>query len=103
MIWSVVADKHGRRLACILSLACIALTGMGSALSSSAWMLIMFRTLLGFGAGGNIPVTNVLLAEFLPTSSRGTELCRVFGVYWASGSVGLALLGLLLNRAIGPG
>ena len=103
IFWSVYADKHGRQRAFLLSLTCFVVAGLATALAWSANALIVLRTIVGFGVGGNIPVTNVLLAEFLPTSQRGTVICRVVGVVLGLGIVLLALVGLALSRALGPG
>lgn len=103
MFWSVFADKNGRRIAFMLSLACIVFAGFAAALSSSVNMLIVLRTIEGFGIGGNIPMANVLLAKFLPTNNRAMVLCPVAGVFWSAGIILVALLGLLLSRALGPG
>ena len=45
IFWSVFADKHGRRIAFMLSLACIVFTGLVTALASSVNMLIVLRTI----------------------------------------------------------
>lgn len=103
IFWSVYTDKRGRHSAFLLSLICVVVTGLAMALAQSVNMLIVLRTIVGFGVGGNIPVTNVLLAEFLPTSHRATVLCRVVGVFWAIGIILLSLLGLALSRALGSG
>ena len=103
IFWSVYADKHGRQRAFLLSLICFVVAGLATALAWSANAVIVLRTIVGFGVGGNIPVTNVLLAEFLPTSQRGAVICRVIGVIVGLGIALLALVGLALSRALGPG
>ena len=100
---SALADKSGRRIACFMSLACTVLAGFASALSSSVGMLLVCRTLVGFGIGGNIPVTNVFLAEFLPTNNRAAKLCQVIGIVSALSITLVSLLGFALSRALGSG
>lgn len=93
ILWSSLADTRGRRIASFLSLATIVLAGFTSALSSSIGMLIVCRTFVGFGIGGNLPVTNVLLAEFLPTTNRAAKLCQMVGIFWALSVMLVSLLG----------
>lgn len=50
--WSVFADKRGRRNAFVMSLACVFVGGVLSALSSSLALLCLFRVVVGFGVGG---------------------------------------------------
>lgn len=103
IFWSVYADKRGRHSAFLWSLIFLVVTGLATALSGSVKTLIILRTIVGFGIGGNIPVNNVILAEFLPTNQRAAVLCRVVGVFWALGIISLALLGLALKSALGSG
>ena len=51
---------------------------LGSALSPSFWVLIVFRFVLGFGVGGDYPVSAVLMSQF-PTA--GTAAVRRDGVF----------------------
>eukprot|EP00904_Undaria_pinnatifida_P002351 jgi/Undpi1/12116/HiC_scaffold_48.g14089.m1 len=103
VFWSVYADKCGRRNAFILSLACIFIAGLASAFAPSFYMLLFFRAIVGFGVGGSLPVTTVLISEFLPTSHRAAVLCRLSGMFWAAGLIITSLLGLVLSRTLGPG
>eukprot|EP00904_Undaria_pinnatifida_P013112 jgi/Undpi1/8931/HiC_scaffold_26.g11392.m1 len=89
IFWSVYADKHGRQGAFLLSLICFVVAGFATALAWSANSMIVLRTIVGFG--------------FLPTSQRGTVICRVIGVILGMGIVLLAVVGLALSRALGPG
>ena len=50
--WSVFADKRGRRNAFVLSLTCVFVGGVLSALSSSLALLCLCRVVVGFGVGG---------------------------------------------------
>ena len=103
ILWAALADRRGRRIACLLSLATNVFAGFASALSSSAGMLIVCRTLVGFGIGGNLPVSNVILAEFLPTNNRASKLCRMIGLVWALSVTLIALQGFCLIRVLGSG
>lgn len=50
--WSIHADKHGRRIAYVQSLACVFVGGVLSALSPNLVFLCVCRVLVGFGVGG---------------------------------------------------
>ncbi|CAM9239647.1 unnamed protein product [Ectocarpus fasciculatus] len=101
--WSVYADKRGRRTAFVSSLACVFVGGVFSALSPSLSVLCLCRVLVGFGVGGNLPVTTALVTEFLPTDDRAKILCRVAGLFWGVGMMSASLLGLILANVLGPG
>src|SRR5258707_10957302 len=78
--------------------AAIMITGaLGSALSPSYWVLIAFRFLLGFGVGGDYPVSAVLMSEYANRKDRGKLVGMVFGTQALGLIVGpliaLALLG----------
>lgn len=101
--WSVYADKHGRRGAFVFSLVFVFIGGLASAVSPSVHALLLFRAAVGFGVGGNIPVTTALVAEFLPTSARANVMCIIAGVFWGSGLACASLLGLILHTVLGAG
>ncbi|CAN0067204.1 unnamed protein product [Scytosiphon promiscuus] len=101
--WSIYADKRGRRTAFVQSLACVFVGGVFSAASPSFGLLCLCRMVVGFGVGGNLPVTTTLLTEFLPTKDRANVLCRIAGICWGIGSISASLIGLLLANIFGPG
>eukprot|EP00903_Cladosiphon_okamuranus_P008140 g7839.t1 len=101
--WSVYADKRGRRNAFVLSLTCVFVGGVLSALSSSLALLCLCRVVVGFGVGGNLPVTAALVTEFLPTEARAKVLCRIAGTFWGVGMISASLIGLTLANVLGPG
>ncbi|CAM9992240.1 unnamed protein product [Ectocarpus sp. 4 AP-2014] len=101
--WSIYADKRGRRTAFVSSLACVFVGGVFSALSPSLYILCLCRVLVGFGVGGNLPVTTALVTEFLPTDERARILCRVAGIFWGVGMISASLIGLILANVLGPG
>lgn len=101
--WSIYADKRGRRTAFVRSLACVFVGGVASALAPSLLLLCLCRIVVGFGVGGNIPVTTALVTEFLPTKNRAEVLCFVSGTFWGIGIISASLLGLILANALGPG
>lgn len=103
VFWSVYADKRGRRSAFMLSLSFIFLAGLASALVPSFLLLLGSRTIVGFGVGGNIPVSVALVTEFLPTKQRAPVLSYMNGLFWGAGIVSASLIGLLLSQVFGPG
>ena len=101
--WSVYADKCGRRSAFVQSLACVFLAGVASAAAPSLVTLCIFRMVVGFGVGGNLPVSAALVAEFLPTSQRAYVLCGISGAFWGVGVITASLLGLVLANTLRSG
>ncbi|CAB1098718.1 unnamed protein product [Ectocarpus sp. CCAP 1310/34] len=101
--WSIYADKRGRRTAFVSSLACVFVGGVLSALSPSFFVLCLCRAVVGFGVGGNLPVTTALITEFLPTDDRANILCATAGIFWGIGMIFASLFGLMLANVLGPG
>ncbi len=70
---------------------------LGAALSPSFWVLIAFRFVLGFGVGGDYPVSAVMVSEYANRKDRGKLVGMVFGTQALGLIVGpliaLALLG----------
>ena len=52
---------------------------LGSALAPSYWVLIVFRFVLGFGVGGDYPVSAVMVSEYANRKDRGKLVGMVFG------------------------
>ena len=69
---------------------------------SFLWLLL-FRAIVGFGIGGSIPVTTVLISELVPTNYRATAQTLMYGIVWAAGLTTASLIGLVLSKAFGPG
>src|SRR5438874_4774410 len=91
------ADVIGRKHVYWLVAAIMIAGALGSALSQSYWVLIGFRFLLGFGVGGDYPVSAVLMSEYANRKDRGKLVGMVFGTQALGLIVGplvaLALLG----------
>jgi MFS transporter, PHS family, inorganic phosphate transporter len=91
------ADLRGRKRVYWLVAVIMIVAALGSALSPSLWVLIAFRFLLGFGVGGDYPVSAVLMSEHANRKDRGKLVGMVFGTQALGLIVGplvaLALLG----------
>lgn len=103
VFWSVYADRYGRRNAFVLTLACIFVAGLASSFAPSFVSLLLCRTAVGFGVGGNLPVTSALVTEFMPTKERAKILCFISGAFWGFGLICASFLGLILYNVVGRG
>ncbi len=91
--WGFICDKTGRSKAVILSTA---LYGLFTAITafSSSWLLVgVYRFITGFGIGGVIVTTNILIAEIWPEKRRAIAL----GIVSAAMPVGIIVAGALNN------
>jgi MFS transporter, PHS family, inorganic phosphate transporter len=97
MILGRFADLGGRKRVYWLVALIMIVAALGSALAPSYWVLIGFRFLLGFGVGGDYPVSAVLMSEYANRKDRGKLVGMVFGTQALGLIVGplvaLALLG----------
>jgi len=79
ILWGVLADFYGRKAAILLSAVVFIGTSICGAMPSLNWNIGMCF-LMGFGAGGMLPVTYALLAEMMPSKHRGWALVLVGGL-----------------------
>jgi MFS transporter, PHS family, inorganic phosphate transporter len=97
MVFGRFADVAGRKRVYWLVAVIMVVAALGSALSPSFWVLIAFRFVLGFGVGGDYPVSAVLMSEYANRKDRGKLVGMVFGTQALGLIVGplvaLALLG----------
>jgi MFS transporter, PHS family, inorganic phosphate transporter len=98
-----LADTIGRTRVYWISAALMVLAAVGSALSPSLAVLAAFRFLLGFGVGGDYPVSAVLISEYAGHRDRGRQVALVFSAQAVGLIVGpLVALALLSGGAGAP-
>ncbi len=94
-----LADVIGRTRVYWMSAALMVLAAIGSALSPSLAVLTAFRFLLGFGVGGDYPVSAVLMSEYAGRKDRGRQV----GLVFSAQAVGLIIGPLLALALLGGG
>lgn len=101
VLFGFIADRIGRTKALMLSILTYSLCSLGSGLSTSLGMLIVFRFVLGLGMGGEWNTGATLVAETWPTHLRARAIAMVQSA-WAWGLAGAALVTwIVLDRLHG--
>ncbi len=91
--WGFICDRIGRSKSVILSTAFYGLFTVLTAFSSS-WLTVgVYRFLTGFGVGGVIVTTNILISELWPEKKRAV----VLGIVSAAMPVGFIVAGAMNN------
>jgi MFS transporter, PHS family, inorganic phosphate transporter len=97
IVFGRFADRVGRKPVYWLVAAIMIAGALGSAFAPSFWTLIAFRFVLGFGVGGDYPVSAVMVSEYANRKDRGKLVGTVFGTQALGLIIGplvaLALLG----------
>eukprot|EP01113_Clastostelium_recurvatum_P000991 TRINITY_DN10421_c0_g1_i1.p1 TRINITY_DN10421_c0_g1~~TRINITY_DN10421_c0_g1_i1.p1 ORF type:complete len:495 (-),score=121.77 TRINITY_DN10421_c0_g1_i1:12-1496(-) len=83
-VWSIVADTLGRKPSFLFTVLTASIFGVASALAPSYWVFLVLRFLVGFGLGGNFPITYSMLIEFLAVQNRGL-LGVILSAFWPIG------------------
>ena len=99
LVFGRVADVIGRKRVYWLVAAIMAVAAIGSALAPSFWVLIAFRFLLGFGVGGDYPVSAVLMSEYANSRDRG----KLVGLVFSTQALGLIVGPLIALGLLGAG
>src|SRR5690242_10627020 len=99
MVFGRFADLAGRKRVYWLVAVIMVVAALGSALSPSYWVLIAFRFVLGFGVGGDYPVSAVLMSEYANRKDRGKLVGMVFGTQ----ALGLIVGPLVALTLLGAG
>ena len=93
------ADLAGRKRVYWIVAAIMIAGALGSALSPSYWVLIAFRFVLGFGVGGDYPVSAVLMSEYANRKDRG----KLVGMVFSAQALGLIVGPLVALALLGAG
>ncbi len=91
-----VADRLGRKKIYGYEVLVLAVGAVLSALSPNIWWLIFFRAILGFGIGGDYPVSATIMSEYASKKNRGKMVSLVFSMQGAGLVVGPLLAIILL-------
>ena len=102
-VFGRIADLLGRKRVYWLVAAIMVVGALGSALSPSFWVLIVFRFVLGFGVGGDYPVSAVLMSEYANRRDRGKLVGMVFSTQALGLIVGPLIALLLLGAGVSDG
>ena len=86
------ADRMGRRFVFAATLLIYGLATGAAAFSWSVASLLVFRFLIGFGLGAELPVASTLISEFSPARIRG-RVVVLLEAFWAVGWILAALIG----------
>ncbi len=93
------ADVIGRKRVYWIVAAIMIAGALGAAPSPSYWVLIGFRFVLGFGVGGDYPVSAVMVSEYANRKDRGKLVGMVFGTQ----ALGLSIGPLIALPLLGAG
>ena len=95
-----IADKFGRKN---VFAATVILYSVSTGLCAVAWSyesLLLFRFLVGFGLGGELPVAATLMSEYAPSKLRGRFIVLLES-FWGVGWLVAALISYLLIPKFG--
>jgi MFS family permease len=94
-----IADLAGRSRVFLIVAVAMVIASLGSAFAPSLPVLIGFRFLLGFGVGGNYPVSAVMMTENSGPADRG----RLVGLVFSTQALGLIVGPLIALALLGSG
>ncbi len=77
-----MSDRYGRKKIFGLDLIFFVVFAITSGFSANFMELFISRLLMGFGIGGDYPISSTMMSEFSPKSSRGRLLISMVGLYW---------------------
>ncbi len=98
IVFGRVADVMGRKRIYGVEVLVLAAGAIACAFCTDIWALVVCRFILGFGIGGDYPVSATIMSEFAGTKARGLLVSMVFAMQGLGLIVGpLVALGLLAS------
>jgi len=96
-LYGKLADQYGRRPMIFTAMGAFLLGSALCGLSQNMTQLIVFRALQGVGAGGFLPLAQIIIADIIPPAERGKRMGMVPVVYAATSLLGPVLGGLITD------
>jgi MFS transporter, PHS family, inorganic phosphate transporter len=100
IVFGRVTDRLGRKKIYGYEVLILAAGAIGSAFSPGIWWLIGFRAVLGFGIGGDYPVSATIMSEYAIQKNRGRMVSLVFSMQGLGLIVGPVLAVILLSSGL---
>jgi MFS transporter, PHS family, inorganic phosphate transporter len=100
IVFGHVADKLGRRKIYGYEVLVLAVGALASAFAPSIWWLIGLRGVLGFGIGGDYPVSATIMSEYASRRNRGRMVALVFSMQGAGLVIGPLMAIILLSTGL---
>jgi len=97
-----LADRYGRKSVYGWEMLVLAAGALASAFSPNIWWLIGFRAILGFGIGGDYPVSSTIMSEYAGRRDRGKLVALVFSAQGIGLVVGPLIAVVLLAAGVAP-
>lgn len=95
LLFGVIADRVGRTRALMGTILIFSFCSLGTATSQTLFQLLLWRTLLGIGMGGEWASGAVLVSETWPAAHR-TKAVAIMQSGWALGYILAAVIGALV-------
>ena len=76
--FGTIADKIGRKSVYGIEAILMTIGAIGSAFAGGPLAMIVWRTIMGFGIGGDYPLSALLMSEYANRESRGKMVGMVF-------------------------
>jgi len=99
-IWGWLGDTIGRRASILFAAMIFIGTSICGAMPSFGWNVFMCW-LMGFGAGGMLPITFALLAEIMPKKHRGGLIVLLGAIGTIGGYLAASAMAALLEPQFG--
>ncbi|MEM0139078.1 MAG: MFS transporter [Ferroplasma sp.] len=77
-----LSDRYGRKKIFGMDLLFFVIFAITAGLSGNFIELFLSRLFMGFGIGGDYPISSTMMSEFSPRRSRGKLLISMVGLYW---------------------
>ncbi len=97
-VWGKLSDLYGRRLFYQIGIAIFLIGSVLSGLSTSMWMLILWRAIQGLGAGALVPLGMTIIGEIFTVQERARMQGLFSGVWGLASIVGPLLGGFITDQ-----
>ncbi len=95
ILFGILADRFGRARSLIYSIVAYSVFTAATATSTSVFALLVWRSLVGFGMGGEWSAGSVLVSETWPAGHRGKAI-GIMQSGWAIGYIFAAIIAAVL-------
>ena len=95
-----LADRIGRKTVFALTMAIYSIATALCAIAPNLTYLLIFRFIVGFGLGGQLPVAVTLMSEYIPAQVRGRFIVLLES-FWGLGWLVAALLAYFVIPSFG--